>query len=599
MGGPCTDLWGDGDWRQVAESIPHIVWVTDPAGRAIYFNRRGEDYAGAEALAVSWADLVHPEDVERAVAGWRHALRTRTAFEADHRLRRADGAYLWHNSRSQPVLAADGRLVRWVGTSTDVDDRKRIEERLVLAQRDTTATATLLAELQAAAPVGLGFVDRDFRVRRLNQELATLAGVPMADLMRRTLAETVPDVWAQLGSVFRHVLQSGEPVRNLPFTRGDDESGGTHQQWLASFFPIRTGDEVICVGLVVVDVTEQLQAEGFRATVMSQVAEGVYTLDTEGLLTYMNRAASKMLGWTEEELCGRSVHDIVHFQRADGTHVGAADCAIMTEGTGRRLVQLAGETFTRKDGSTFPVAYSSMPLKVGSRVDGVAVVFRDLSDSPRSHNVIRVLVADADPASSDALTAMLAGHEGLEAAGVVTTASAAVEAAQRLRPDVVLVDSDVPDIGGAATARRIKAEAPAASVLLVAVAPNTTVVAAALAAGCVGVVDKQRAWVDVANAVRAAYYGETVISQSDLQQVVDTVRDTWQPTRADDLTGREREVLRCLTQGRSNQQVATHLGLTVNTVRNHVQRVLYKLDVHSRLEAVVLATRMGLLDDEP
>jgi DNA-binding NarL/FixJ family response regulator len=75
------------------------------------------------------------------------------------------------------------------------------------------------------------------------------------------------------------------------------------------------------------------------------------------------------------------------------------------------------------------------------------------------------------------------------------------------------------------------------------------------------------------------------------------VRDSWSPGRAEDLTTREREVLLCLTLGLSNQQVATRLGVTVNTVRNHVQRILYKLDVHSRLEAVVLATRDGMFDE--
>jgi PAS domain S-box-containing protein len=71
---------------------------------------------------------------------------------------------------------------------------------------------------------------------------------------------------------------------------------------------------------------------------------------------------------------------------------------------------------------------------------------------------------------------------------------------------------------------------------------------------------------------------------------------TWRPGRAEDLTAREREVLRCLMQGLSNQAAADRLDVTVNTVRNHVQRVLYKLDAHSKLEAVVVATRDGLLD---
>ena len=152
-------------------------------------------------------------------------------------------------------------------------------------------------------------------------------------------------------------------------------------------------------------------------------------------------------------------------------------------------------------------------------------------------------------------------------------------------------------MGGAATALRIKADAPRTSILLLALDHDDALAAGAIAAGCAGVVDKRRAWVELASAVRAAFHGETSISQAELQQVVTKVRDSWRPGRAQDLTTREREVLLCLTQGLSNQQVAARLSVTVNTVRNHVQRILYKLDVHSRLEAVVLATRDGMLDD--
>jgi PAS domain S-box-containing protein len=89
---------------------------------------------------------------------------------------------------------------------------------------------------------------------------------------------------------------------------------------------------------------------------------------------YMNSAASKMLGWTEGELRGKVMHEVVHFQRSDGTPAGVADCALLTDGHQGPLDQSTGETFTRKDGSVFPVAYSTVPLRTGS-VEGVVVVF--------------------------------------------------------------------------------------------------------------------------------------------------------------------------------------------------------------------------------
>ena len=106
--------------------------------------------------------------------------------------------------------------------------------------------------------------------------------------------------------------------------------------------------------------------------------------------------------------------------------------------------------------------------------------------------------------------------------------------------------------------------------------------------------DKSRAWVELVSAVRAAYHGETIISQEELQRVLSRVRSGGDGSRACRLTNREEEVLACMREGLPNAAVAERLGVTANTVRNHVQRILYKLNVHSKLEAVVLTTREGL-----
>jgi PAS domain S-box-containing protein len=365
---------------------------------------------------------------------------------------------------------------------------------------------------------------------------------------------------------------------------------------MASFYPVVIGDEVAGIGVVAVDVTARVQAEGFRSTVMSQVADGVYTQDPDGRLTYMNRAACRMLGWSEEELRGKSVHEVIHVSQVQGAGGEPRECALLVEGTDHRLVQVADEAFVRKDGTTFPVAYSSMPLQAGGRTDGTSVVFRDIGTSTTSSNLIRVLIADADPTSAKELRTMLTRHEGLDVVGEAATADATKREVDRLHPDVVIVDVGLPGVGGSAAILAIKRDAPSTSAILLVNEHDDVVAAGAIAAGCSGVVERDRSWVELASAVRAAYHGETTISQAELQRVVHAVRDSWQPGRAEHLTAREREVLVCLTQGLSNQQAATRLGVTVNTVRNHVQRILYKLGVHSRLEAVVLASRAGILD---
>jgi PAS domain S-box-containing protein len=167
------------------------------------------------------------------------------------------------------------------------------------------------------------------------------------------------------------------------------EEPGRTLHWLTSYYPVRIDGDIIGVGNVIVEITERKQAEEFRSVVVDNMAEGLCTLDGEGRLTFMNRAAATMLGWSEGELHGRPMHEAIHFQHADGTPVPAEECAFLKARTEGRSVRMAEEAFTRKDGSIFPVSYSSAPLRVGSSVEGVVVVFRDLTEEKEDQARVR------------------------------------------------------------------------------------------------------------------------------------------------------------------------------------------------------------------
>ena len=107
--GNAADRWEAADWRVITESVPHIIWVADLKGRTVYFNKRGLDYTGVPPHLLTWRDLVHPDDVEEAMAGWLTAVRAEQPFAVDYRVRRLDGVYLWHACRSHPVRDAEGR----------------------------------------------------------------------------------------------------------------------------------------------------------------------------------------------------------------------------------------------------------------------------------------------------------------------------------------------------------------------------------------------------------------------------------------------------------------------------------------------------------
>lgn len=596
LGGSASVDWGEGDWQAIAESLPHMVWLATPDGRTVYANARGLAYAGLPFDEITWRSLIHPDDLPMVVAGWSAAIEAGTPFDADYRLRRYDGSYRWHACHSLPVQDGEGRIVRWLGTATDIDDRIEVEAELRAARREAVQAMNLLATLQAAAPVGLAFVDRDLRVVRVNDAIGGFTNLRADQQVGRTVPELLPELWEHLEPLYRRVLDAGESVLNLPFSRPGPEVDDPSREWVANLYPVRVDDEIVGVGLVVVDITERVQAERFRSTVMSQVIEGVYTQDGQGRLTYLNRAASRMLGWSEAELQGRSLHEVVHHQRIDGTPLSLDECPLCAPGGDRRELRASGVAFTRKDGRRFPVACSTLPLGSETEPEGASVVFRDISAPGQAPNLIRVLLV-ADGESEAALTAVLTHHDGFDVVSSATTPESAVDQARHLDPDVVLVDAGLPGSEWVQTVRRIVTEAPHAVVLLLAPDDDEALAAAAIAGGCAGAVDTRRLWVDLANSVRAAHHGEVTISQAQLQKVVTAVRGSRQPAQVDHLTRREREVLACMMHGLSNQQVADQLSITINTVRNHVQRILYKLDVHSRLEAVVAAARDGILDE--
>ncbi len=248
----------DADFELIADSIPHIVWMAAPDGSTEYFNQRGTEYTGLPREANdgwNWLALLHPEDAERTARAWRDAVAREASYAIEYRLRRCDGEFRWHDCRALPVRNEDGEIVKWIGTVTDIDDQRRLEDSLLDSKRQTAESLSLLETLQSTAPVGLGFVDREFRQVRINETLAATSGIPLERQLGRTVAEVIPELWPELEPVYRRVLETGEAVVNRETTgelRGDP---GRVHTWLTSLYPVRLEGEVIGIGVVVVDIT--------------------------------------------------------------------------------------------------------------------------------------------------------------------------------------------------------------------------------------------------------------------------------------------------------------------------------------------------------
>ncbi|HEX8636116.1 MAG TPA: ATP-binding protein, partial [Pyrinomonadaceae bacterium] len=147
-------------YRFLAEAIPQIIWTARPDGLLDYYNERWYDYTGttfAESEGSGWRHVLHPDDVEPCLRHWQHCVETGEVYEIEYRFRRAsDGRYRWHLGRALPLRDESGRIIKWFGTCTDIDDRKHAEEQqrflaeasaVLAVSLDYEATLTALARL--------------------------------------------------------------------------------------------------------------------------------------------------------------------------------------------------------------------------------------------------------------------------------------------------------------------------------------------------------------------------------------------------------------------------------------------------------------------
>jgi PAS domain S-box-containing protein len=172
----------DERYRIFADAMPQIVWTAGPDGVADYVNDGWVSYSGLtleQTANDGWLAVLHPDDLAHTTTLWEHALASGRFFETEYRLRRADGVYRWQLARSRPGRGTGGELTGWVGTCTDIDDRKRAEDAQALlvdasavlgSSLDYHSTLGQVAELavpRIADWCGVDVVEDDGELRRL------------------------------------------------------------------------------------------------------------------------------------------------------------------------------------------------------------------------------------------------------------------------------------------------------------------------------------------------------------------------------------------------------------------------------------------------
>ena len=206
---------------------------------------------------------------------------------------------------------------------------------------------------------------------------------------------------------------------------------------------------------------------------------------------------------------------------------------------------------------------------------------------------IRVLIADDHDVLATSLATVLGQEDDIVSVGVAGTLAQARTMVVSTAPDVLLLDHRMPDGDGVAAIPELLRLRPALRIAVLTASPGDHLLVQAIEAGACGFVSKTRSLAEVAATVRAAASGESVISPELLARLLPRLQGGGGPQRQ--LTEREREVLDLVAEGLSNAAIAERLVVSVHTVRNHIANLSAKLGAHSKLEALAIAVRQGLL----
>ncbi len=262
-----------------AQTLPNHVWTSPPDGQLDWFNDRIYAYSGGSRSQLNgegWTAIVHPDDVAEAAARWSRSLATGELYETEFRLRRADGEYRWHLARAVPIRTSDGVITRWVGTNTDIHERKLAEAE---STRDRDRIWTSINDLMAT-------MDRDATLRSTNPAWKRLLGYDEAALMAHRLVDFVDADDRERLCAALATLERGEPATAFELRLLHQDG----RRFLVAWTAEHVGDFLYLVGR---DVTEQRAVE--NALRQSQKMEAVGQL-TGGIAHDFNNLLQGITG---------------------------------------------------------------------------------------------------------------------------------------------------------------------------------------------------------------------------------------------------------------------------------------------------------------
>ncbi len=250
------------------------------------------------------------------------------------------------------------------------------------------AMMTTFKDLTQDSPWFIALVDDALVCRDLNKVGREYLGLTVSETVEIPISELFAhDTESVLMEHIQRVIRKGDTIRGLSVSRVVDKTTPAHQGLLSAWRMQQAHDKGVWALLLVTDTTEynQLCIELYRLQtthqlILNSAGEGIYGVDDQGNTTFINEAATKILGWRVEDVLGKSLHDILHHSHPNGSPYPSDECPIYAAFKDGKVHQIDDEVFWRPDGTAVPVEYTSTPIREDGILKGAVVVFRDITE---------------------------------------------------------------------------------------------------------------------------------------------------------------------------------------------------------------------------
>ena len=326
-----------------------------------------------------WERHVHPDDLDALVERCEASVARGEDLTVEYRFVAADDRVLWLRSNIRVLVDEQGRPERMRGFIVDITAERGETARVQRAEQ-----LFALAFAGSPVPMNMWAGDEQGRFVEVNDAFCELTGYSREQLLQMSYAPLIaPEHLPLARRANRHVFTSADGrVADLEFqiVRAD----GSRRWVAATTSVVRDAMGQAIHGLAhVVDITDRRashEEHAFANAVVASVAEGIYAVDADGVITFVNPAAEAMLGYDAGELLGTDAHAAIHFQDEHGAPVPAHACPLLEVRLSGAQISIASDTYTCKDGRRIPVSLSSSPLPQADGRRGAVIAFRDISE---------------------------------------------------------------------------------------------------------------------------------------------------------------------------------------------------------------------------